>query len=103
MGVIHQKTVTDMQALLDKKTEETTKLEGENNNLRNEIKTGNGAGNNIEAILNERLDKIGNSIDQIITKKLENSIKVSPRRLTMPSPPTIKRLPKPWAETLPTL
>ena len=73
--VIHQKTVTDMQALLDKKTEETTKLEGENNNLRNEIKTGNGAGNNIEAILNERLDKIGNSIDQIITKKLEDSMK----------------------------
>ena len=71
----HQKKVADIQALLAKKTEETVKLVGENNNLRNEIKTGNGAGNDIEAILNKRLDKIENSIDQIITKKLEDSMK----------------------------
>jgi hypothetical protein len=72
---IHHKKVADMQELLDRKTEETVKLEGENNNLRNEIKSGNGTGNDIEAILNNRMDKIENSIDRIITKKLEESMK----------------------------
>ena len=70
----HLKKVADMQALLEKKTQEAIKLQGENKTLRNEAENRDGT-NDIEAMLEKRLDKIENSIDQIITKKLEENMK----------------------------
>ena len=70
-----QKKIDEIQALLDKKTMEAVQLEGEFKKLRNNSNPGSIADTNIEAILNKRLDKIENSIDRIITKKLEESMK----------------------------
>ena len=75
----------NMQLLLDKKTKEALTLAEENKKLRmqqdGKKKTCSPENDgvqkleNIEALLNKRLDKIENSIDSIISKKLGESIK----------------------------
>ena len=72
-GATHQKKVADMQVLLDKKTEEAVKLEGENKSLRIKVQSGTGA--DMETLLNKRLEKIENSIDLIISKKLNENMR----------------------------
>ena len=47
---IHQQKITEIQSLLDKKTKEAVKLESENINLRNEVESGKGVGDEIETI-----------------------------------------------------
>ena len=87
-----------MQTLLDKKTKEVLTLEAEKKSMSDKIaaltaenkmfreqdvskekrsSADPGAQKlvDIEALLNERLDKIENNIDSIITKKLNESIK----------------------------